>query len=467
MSSRTHPLIATLAGLALILALLLGMAPAGVQAQETATAEIAITTQDAVTDFPNGITFSLTASSAEPITKAEIYYRPARLESLRLGQPELTPGPEVALTYEADFRGGRMPLGVDIYYFWRLETASGAVLETPEAVVLWSDTRFDWQPLQGNQVTVYAYNNDPAHNQAILDSAERTIAELSAAYDAEMTEPIRIWAYTSGEDFAGALAPNSESWIAGAAYPQLGLIASVLPPGDLDEVGRVVPHEVSHQILSQATENPWNGPPVWLDEGLAIQAQENGAERFPQLVLEAAANGTLEPIPVLNSQFPYDAEGALLGYAQSESIVDFIATAYGDDAIARLIAVFREGVSYDEAVERALGVTMEELDAQWQASLLEAANGAGITGDGDSTGGGSWLRGLEEALALASGSLIMGVVALLAIVVGTLTIIRSRRRLNAWPEEPDEPDGSAPWQERPGPAPVAPERRQHDLLRSI
>jgi hypothetical protein len=189
------------------------------------------------------------------------------------------------------------------------------------------------------------------------------------------------------------------------------------------------------------------------------------------LVLAAAANGTLEPIPVLNSQFPYDAEGALLGYAQSESIVDFIAATYGDDAIARLIAVFREGVSYDEAVEQALGVTMEELDTQWRASIQEAAEaaGAGTTGD-NGTSGGSWFGGLEELVALGSGSLMMGVVALLALGVGTFTIVRSRRRLAGLPDEPDEPDeltGGEEWREHPGPTAPLRDRRPGDLPISI
>jgi hypothetical protein len=237
----------------------------------------------------------------------------------------------------------------------------------------------------------------------------------------------------------------------------------------MDEVGRIVPHEVSHQVLSQATENPFNGPPVWLDEGLAVQAQENGSENFPRLVLESAANGTLEPIPVLNSQFPYDAEGALLGYAQSESIVDFIATTYGDDAIARLIAVFREGVSYDEAVERALGVTIDELDAQWRQSLEEAAAGGGIgsTSDGPLSGAGSGGGGLDGIAAVASGTLIMGVVAVIALVAGLVVIVRGWRRRAAWPDDPDDAAGSEPPPSLDPPtrtpAPALPERRS-DLL---
>ena len=478
--SPLKPLSTALVTWGMIIALLAGLLPGFVAAQETVTDAITVTAESAVAEFPNGITFSLNAVSDEPIVEAELFYRPARVETLRLGSPDLTPGTEIALTYEADFRGGRMPPGVDILYSWRLETASGEVLETPEQVVLWADDRFAWQPLEGELVTVYAYNGNPDFNQAILDAAERTIDRLSAAYDAEMDEPIRIWAYNSGQDFVGALAPNSEEWIAGAAYPNLGLIISVLPPGDLDEVGRIVPHEVSHQVLNQATRNPFNTPPVWLDEGLAVQAQETGSEAFARVVAEAAANGQLEPIPVLNSQFPYDAQGALLGYAQSESIVNFITATYGEEGVARLIAVFREGVSYEEAVEQALGVTLDELDALWRESL-GANSGQGVAGtenDSSPLGGGSGsgpdFSGLSRVLAMASGTAIMGVVAILAIGAGTIVIMRNRRRLANMPDDPDDPDespGDEYWREPvvPPPAPVAPrpDPRQHDLLSAM
>jgi hypothetical protein len=33
------------------------------------------------------------------------------------------------------------------------------------------------------------------------------------------------------------------------------------------------------------------------------------------------------------------------------------------------VAAFREGVTYDEAFEAGLGVTVEEIDEQWRASL--------------------------------------------------------------------------------------------------
>ena len=435
-----------------LLALLLGLmslpvlspvlTPAALAAQTapaTPASAITVSGERATAAFPDGVTFELDATSPVPIVSAEIFFHPSALETLTLGTPELTPGEAISVAYTADFRGGQMPPGVDIAYFWRLTDANGAVLETPEQIVLWSDSRYEWQTLTGENVTVYAYNGDEAFNQAILDTAEATITRLNTAYDAATTAPIRIWAYNSGQDFAGALAPNSEPWIAGAAYPTLGLINSILPVGDMREVARIVPHEVSHQVLYQATRNPWNSPPNWLDEGLAVLAQGVGSENFPAVVQAAADAGQLESIRVLNSQFPYDAEGAVLGYAQSESIVRFIQQTYGEEGIARLIAIFREGVAYEEAVEGALGVTLDELNALWQASLgIDPNGGAGTVRQDDGGIGGAF-----DTLLAVGEAIMMGGLGLLAFVVGIITLIRARRRARVAPE-PDETDPVGP-----------------------
>ena len=126
---------------------------------------------------------------------------------------------------------GELPPGIDIQYQWRITEADGDVVETPEQTLSWFDDRYDWTPLSGPNVTVYTYGADPAFQQAILDSAERTIASLAESYGATLEQPVRIWAYAAKEDLYGALAPNSEPWIAGAAYPPLSMIMAVLPPG--------------------------------------------------------------------------------------------------------------------------------------------------------------------------------------------------------------------------------------------
>jgi hypothetical protein len=302
-------------------------------------------------------------------------------------------------------------------------------------------------------VTVYTYDADPAFQQAILDAAERTVSSLAESYGAELEQPVRVWAYADKDHLYGALAPNSEPWIAGAAYPALHVIMAVLPPGDYDEVGRVVPHEVSHQVLHQATKNAFSSPPQWLDEGLATYWQENGRDRFYSYALELAATGDVPPLRTLNGTFPYERDGATASYAYSLTAVMYILDTWGDEGMSKLLATIEEGVTHEDAVQQGLGITFDELDRRWREDLLADAHQVGAAGSirfGNDNGGSPWAT-IGEGLALASGTVILGLVVLIALIAGLFSFVRSRRhadddeltgsgvRWGEWPEGLEPP----------------------------
>lgn len=429
---------------ALLVALALSgspVAPAPTAAAQAVAAApyLSVVRDEALPDFPDGVAFSLVATSPTPIERVELLYAAAGQETLNLVTPDHTPGTEIDIAHALDLRGA-LPPGVDLTYRWRLVDAAGDATETEPRTFLWGDDRFDWTPLAGARVTVYAYAGDPGFNRAILETAERTVDRLETSYGARQSEPIRMWVYDSGDDFGGALRPNTEPWIAGASYPALDLILAVLPADDAGEIGRLVPHEISHVLLHQATENPFNEPPTWLDEGLATVAQEVADPAYPSLVRAAAKEGRLEPVRTLNAQFPYDADTARLAYAQSQGLVEFIQDTYGPDGLARLIAVFRDGVSYDQAVRQALGVSLDQLDRAWRDSLDAApydpaAARAARDAAADDPGG----LGVPEATLLASGGIVMGLAAILALVAGSVALARARRL----PPDPFDADADA------------------------
>jgi hypothetical protein len=433
----------------LLLVLLLAAAPvAQTLAQDVvedaapaAIPGLAVARNEATVDFPEGITFTLDAESTDPIANLELLYHAPGLETLSVELPPFEAGTtELDIEHPIDLRAGELPVGIDVQYRWRITEADGDVVETPEQTLSWFDDRYDWTPLSGPNVTVYTYDADPAFQQAILDAAERTVASLAESYGAELEQPVRVWAYADKDHLYGALAPNSEPWIAGAAYPALHVIMAVLPPGDYDEVGRVVPHEVSHQVLHQATKNAFSSPPQWLDEGLATYWQESGRDRFYSYALELAAAGEVPPLRTLNGTFPYERDGATASYAYSLTAVMYILDTWGDEGMSKLLATFDEGVTYDDAVEQGLGITFDELDRRWREDLLADAQQVGATGTtrfGDDDGGSPWAT-IGEGLALASGTLILGLVVLIAVIAGLFSLVRSRRQ-----SHDDEPIGES------------------------
>lgn len=387
------------------------------------------TRDEATADFPAGVAFGLIATAPFPVVRVELLYRPAGEQTLRLALPELPArhGPNVAIEHRVDFREGELPPGIDLRYRWRLIGDDGVAVETAEASVPWRDDRFAWDTFAGERAVVHAYGGDDRFNRAILETTEDEIARLEDLYGAPLAEPVRVWIYATMDDLAGALRPNSETWVAGAAYPRLGLILAVIAPGDRAEAARVIPHEVSHLVLDRATGNPFSEPPAWLDEGLAVSQERGDDAPYLALARQGLLDQDTQSLPALAGAFPYDPDGAQLAYAQSLSVVAFIRDRYGDDGLERLIAAFRQPVTVEAAVREALGVSLAELETGWGTAL---ANETGPFADASRGGSSPW-----ETILAASGALTMAFAALLAVGVGVTVLRRARKR--RWEDEPE------------------------------
>lgn len=402
---------------------------------------------DVVPEFPQRITFRVTANgNGETITDVRLYYGHMQDPIRTQVRPTFTAGGQVNAQFVLNARERYLPPGSEIEYYWEVKDANGVRTESARQRFIYSDPRFSWRERSLGLVTLHWYNGGDAFANDVLDTAQRTLDRLKQQMNVAPDKPIHIWLYGSNAEFAAALPPNSAEWIGGQAYPGLNLIVAGVRPdgGAAREIRRMVPHELSHIVLHQATDNPYNQPPTWLDEGLAVYNQETPDSRFPPMVANAAQRNRLIPLRALNSSFPLDPNEALLSYAQSAAMVEFLITRFGTSRAAALAAIFREGVSYDEAVERSLGVTIEELDREWQASL--GKNGA-------TTGVGAWAESGGQPPFGPLGELVedwlaqpvidqvvgLGLVGLLAGIVGLVVVtwlVRSRRHSSPPPKRP-------------------------------
>ncbi|MEX2426412.1 MAG: peptidase MA family metallohydrolase, partial [Thermomicrobiaceae bacterium] len=413
---------------ALISVLFVGMAMLGlvtpVSAQEN---QLILHDQSVEVDFPQQITFNLEFEAPEPVERLELRYQSAYSEVSRAERPDFEPGTSISTSYDLDLRTQYLPPGIDIEYRWIITLEDGQQLETDQQEFFFNDNRYDWQEFTEGDVSIYHYAGGSQFGELAMEVTNRTIENFGEDFDVQLDEPINIVIYGSVSDFSEALPYNSPEWIGGFADPGYNLIVAGISPSDgtASEMGRMMTHEVIHLLVDQATANPFNTAPRWLDEGLAINYQEVQEERFDDVLEQAVDEGRLIPLPALRSSFPSDPDLAIQSYAQSESVLAFMIEEYGHDAIASIMDAYQDGVSHQDAVDEAIGVTLEEIDEEWKQWLGYEGDATGGSASEPMTPGS--MEQVEDALATLG---IMPVLVIGGMVVVVLGVVRMVRAVN-------------------------------------
>lgn len=319
--------------------------------------------------FAQEISFRLEARSESEIDKIVLLYRIGGEEVINRGYPDFIPAQEVAAEYVMDLKRGEIAPFSEIEYSWRIEDAAGNRLDTEPVSFLYEDDRFQWESLTQEKVTLYWYDANRTFGEGLLEVALESLARLEEEVGVKSEESIKVVVYQSKDDMLGALVSRGE--VFEAEVITLGIVVSrdtVLLHGTHQGVEKTIAHELSHVVVHLATENPYGDIPAWLDEGLAMY-NEGGLPAANGQALERAiqTNGL---ISVRSLTAPSGKpEEVNLFYGEVYSVVEFLLNTYGKEKMAELLAVFKEGAAYDDALMEVYGFDQDDLDAQWRESL--------------------------------------------------------------------------------------------------
>jgi len=332
---------------------------------------IRLLASEAHNEFPQRVAFDLKVEGDAEITSATFYYHIGDSPVLTYARPEFSPGRQATVEYVIKGQQDYLPPGAEINYYWQVEDAAGHELKTEPAMLVLDDVRFQWKEIAAGKIVLRWYKGDEEFARDLLKAGTEALDKLSTDAGVQVEKPVKILIYGSQQDLLGALEPKAQEWTGGRSFSELGII---LIAGDTTDSGRAfarraVPHELSHVVIHQATENPYGDIPHWLDEGLAMRAEGTVEPMYSAALQRAIRDHKLISLQSLGSNFPADTSLAALSYAESESVVQFIVDRYGPEKMARLLAVFREGSTYDDATKQALGLSINELDAAWRKSL--------------------------------------------------------------------------------------------------
>ena len=403
---------AALALLLIVAAMMLPYFPAGT----ASAADIFVEGNSYLNDYPNQIRFFLNVNSTSEIRRVMLYYQFEPSPVLTYAFPQFQRGEKVSVEYTWNTQRRYIPPGVQMKYYWVIENAAGSRFKTEPQRFTVEDMRFKWKQTAKGNVTISWYRGDQNFADTLMSFTQVALTRLSQEAGIEMKDPVHIYIYASKADLLGALEPKAQEWTGGRAMPELGLIILNVDPdrSGLSWAERALPHELSHLVVGRVTENPYGDIPHWLDEGMAMRAEGDPTSEFTRSLDLAIRNNQLISIRSLASNFPTDSDDALLSYAESYSIVTFMLREFGREKMAELLSIFKEGVTYDEALQRSFGTDLDGLEEQWRASLdlppLEVGSTSPTPGKDARAeeGKGGFCFGAGPALALGALGLVLG-----------------------------------------------------------
>lgn len=333
---------------------------------------VAPATFTAAADYTFGqrMTFTLTAddlAAAEVATVVLFFRSEAATQTFTADLPPVSAWP---LSHEIDLTTVRLPPFADVAYWWRVTLSDGSVIDVPAQTLAYTDDQFDWQTLTQDRVTAH-WVGDLALGQLALDVVTESLPRLRQLLPVPEPVEFDLYLYPTSADLRAALRLTGQEWVGAHAHPELGvlLVTAVnirTAPADLRQS---IPHEMAHLLLYQATGPNYDQIPQWFNEGLATYMEASPNPNYELLLAEAVNGRTTIPLTELCATFPSREEQALLAYAQSVSVVRYIQAQYGNQAVRGLVSTFADGADCQSGVQRALGLTLDELNRDWLRSL--------------------------------------------------------------------------------------------------
>jgi len=358
----------------LLLAFLLFSPPSAVTAGPTPFQEPPITVGEASVTYTFGqqAVFSIQATASTDITALYLYIQSAGNERVEVTSVPVDPSPSVQATFTRDLRLFPFPPFGTVNWWWEVRDAGGHQLTTPISTFRYEDNRWNWSSRTAGPITVYSPVDDPPYMQAALDIAAASLERISRSLNAPVPEKVDIYLYPSLADLQAALRMAGRAWMGGQARPELGAILVAVPHdgGYMAQMEQEIPHELTHLLVYRlAGPEGYRYIPAWLNEGLATANETRPDPNLDSLLERARGEGRLIPIRDLCFPFSTDPAEALLSYAESGSLVRYIRQQYGDSGIRSLLLAYADGADCEAGVQRALHITLDQLERAWRADL--------------------------------------------------------------------------------------------------
>jgi tetratricopeptide (TPR) repeat protein len=213
----------------------------------------------------------------------------------------------------------------------------------------------------------------PVLREHALRLARKALDTLAARYGHTVDGRVLVEIFPKHDDFAvrNVGLPGMVGAL-GACFGRVVTLESprARPPGTFNWQATLW-HEMAHVITLQMSNNRI---PRWLTEGISVfeeqRARPEWGREMELRFADALERGEIIPLADLNRGF-MSGETIALAYYEAALLVDHLVMTRGEPALQALVRAFADGVSVDDAMRRAVGPTLAEMEPEFVASVTE------------------------------------------------------------------------------------------------
>ena len=310
-------------------------------------------------NFPGNVDLSITAKGDAEIVEVRLFYRTVGSRIWAYAYPDFVPSNRITARLNLTRQGtSYLPPGAEVEYYYEITDSLGNVLRTEPTVVVYTDTRFDWEEKTIGPLTLLYYGQADSRVTAVAKRLELDLKRLQELLQLESVGRIKGIIYRRRADTLAAFPQQSRTTTEQQTFQGFAFQEQNLFLGLGVNRGLIV-HEVAHLLFNQKMGNGALPTPAWLDEGFASYMNPS-SQVFSGKSLSARTNSlramtSLTGTPHTIGEF----------YQKSLSVVAFLIDGFGEPDFQRFITQLTNGETVDASLKTVYGFDVDGLDARW------------------------------------------------------------------------------------------------------
>lgn len=329
------------------------------------TAGVDFILNEPIIDFGNTITFDIQIHTASNVEESTLFIQPGGQEThLQPFSMDSTGNNQVV--YDVKVNPLR-PFSATNYWV-QIKLENGDIFTSSSQEFFYEDNQYSWQRLEQDNIQVAWVDGDIQFGQDLINTAQASLSKIGTIFSKEdKSQKIRIYNYPDAQSLQNSLAMTDTPWAAGHSSPDLGVILLSIAPdsGQMEEMERLLPHEMMHLYQYQVVTTAYTQIPAWLIEGMASMVEIYPNQEYQRVLEKAGQESLLLPMASLCGAFPKDLSSAYLAYAQSESFVRYLYQMYGGSGLTQLLDTYQDGTGCQEGFRLVFNETLPQAESQW------------------------------------------------------------------------------------------------------